>query len=234
MRTTRLVGGDVATAHSRVDGATKTGGNSEGEIENRGGTMSGEHDLQPAALDWIGPAVGGTVRRVDRAVARREAWLVDVERPDGSVVELFLRLALSGDPANSSAALDKETRIVQALADSPIPVPRIHGILEDPHVVLFERVPGRSDLHNTPPEQQDVVYRHYMEILGELHQLDAEQLALPPMDRPVDALDCRDVGGAQAERRDGGARPAAVREVRRGVAPSARAGARRAHRAVAR
>ena len=57
------------------------------------------------------------------------------------------------------------------------------------YVVLFERVPGRSDLHQTPPEQQDVVYRHYMEVLGDLHNLDVSGLDLPEMHRPTSALD---------------------------------------------
>jgi aminoglycoside phosphotransferase (APT) family kinase protein len=152
--------------------------------------MSDEHALPASVIDWIAATAGGTVRRVERAVARREAWLVDVDRADGSTLELFLRLALADDPANSSAALEKETRIVQALADTSVPVPRIHGVLADPHIVLFERVPGRSDLHHTAPAQQDAVYRHYLEILGELHKLDADRLDLPVMHRPADALDC--------------------------------------------
>jgi aminoglycoside phosphotransferase (APT) family kinase protein len=151
--------------------------------------MTGQFALSDKIVDWIAAAGGGEVRRVERAVARREAWLVDVDRPDGSTLEGFLRLALPDDPANSSAALDKETRVVQALAGTRIPVPRIHGVCEDPHLVLFERVPGRSDLHHTEPAQQDAVYRHYLEILGELHQLDADALDLPPMHRPETAYD---------------------------------------------
>jgi aminoglycoside phosphotransferase (APT) family kinase protein len=151
--------------------------------------MNAAHGLPSGADTWVGSTVGGTIRRLERAPARREAWLADVERPDGSIVELFVRLALPDDPANSSAALAKETAIVRALADTSIPVPRILGVLDDPHVVLFERVPGRSDLHHTPPEQQDAVYRHYLEVLGELHRLDPSRLDLPEMHRPTDAHD---------------------------------------------
>lgn len=146
--------------------------------------------LAAPIVDWIAATGGGEIRRLERAVARREAWLVDVERPDGTMLEGFLRLALDGDFANSSAALDKETRVVQALAGSAIPVPRVHGVSNDPHLVLFERVPGRSDLHHTGAAQQDAVYRHYLEILGELHRLDADRLDLPPMYRPQSAPDC--------------------------------------------
>ncbi len=146
--------------------------------------------LDGRIVEWVGVEIGGTVIRVERALARREAWLVDVERTDGSVLELFLRLAHAGDPANSTEALAKEARVVQALAGRGIPVPAIHGILDDPHVVLFERVAGRPDLHTMADEQQDAVYRHYLEVLGALHSFDVASLDLGDLHRPVDALDC--------------------------------------------
>jgi aminoglycoside phosphotransferase (APT) family kinase protein len=158
-------------------------------VDEEEGAMSAAHGLADDVVGTITTLAGGTIRRLERAPARREAWLADVERPDGSVVELFVRLAIADDPANSSAGLAKETAIVTALAPTTIPVPQILGVAAEPHVVLFERVPGRSDLHCTPPEQQDAVYRHYMEILGDLHRLDATTLDLPEMHHPVDAQD---------------------------------------------
>jgi aminoglycoside phosphotransferase (APT) family kinase protein len=151
--------------------------------------MTQAQGLSDAVVEAVRTLAGGRITRLDRAAARREAWLADVERPDGSVAELFVRLALPDDPANSSAGLAKETAIVRALAPTTIPVPQILGASDDPHVVLFERVPGRSDLHCTPPEQQDAVYRHYMEVLGDLHRLDPATLDLPEMHHPVDAQD---------------------------------------------
>lgn len=151
--------------------------------------MSGQ-TLDPRIVDWIAAETGGRIERLERALARREAWLVDVAR-DGerAPLPLFLRLAHAGDPANSSAALAKETQVVRALADTDVPVPRIHGVLADPHAVLFERVPGRSDLHTRPEEQQDAVYRHHLEVLGRLHALDVDRLGLD-FRQPADARDC--------------------------------------------
>lgn len=60
-----------------------------------------QHDLPPSIEDWLrAVGDGGRITRLDRAVARREAWLVDIERPDGSVMEGFLRLDRTPQPGN--------------------------------------------------------------------------------------------------------------------------------------
>lgn len=148
-----------------------------------------EGSLDARIVDWIGTTVGTKIERIERALARREAWAVDVARAGASNLELFLRLAREGDPANSGAALARETRVVRALAGTGIPVPAVHGVLPDPHAVVFERVPGRSDLHAMPVPQQDAVYRHYLEILGRLHGLDPARLDLD-FEPPRSAVEC--------------------------------------------
>lgn len=150
--------------------------------------MSGD-SLDARIVDWIGATFGTKIERIERALARREAWAVDVARAGRDDLELFLRLARDGDPANSVAALARETRVVRALAGTRIPVPAVHGVLADPHAVVFERVPGRSDLHTMPPAQQDAVYRDYLEILGRLHCLDPARLDLD-FEPPQSAVEC--------------------------------------------
>jgi len=145
--------------------------------------------LDPRIVRWIPEAVGGRVVRLERALARREAWAVDVERPGAPPLPLFLRLVHADDPANSAGALALETRVVAALAGSGVPVPRVHGVLQDPHAVLFERVAGRSDLHNRPPAEQDAVYRDYLEVLARLHALDPKRQDLD-LPAPRSAVDC--------------------------------------------
>jgi len=145
--------------------------------------------LDARILDWIGTVIGTKIERIERALARREAWAVDVAQAGSGTLELFLRLAHDGDPANSGAALAKETRVVRALGGTGIPVPAVHGVLSDPHAVVFERVPGRSDLHTMPAPQQDAVYRDYLEIMGRLHNLDPARLDLG-FEPPRNAIEC--------------------------------------------
>jgi aminoglycoside phosphotransferase (APT) family kinase protein len=146
--------------------------------------------LDPRLVEWVGSATGGTVTRLERALARREAWIVDVAKADGSSLELFLRVAHEGDPANSAAALDKEASIVRALASTDVPVPGVLASDAKSHAVLFERVGGRTDLHHTASSEQDVVYRHYLEVLASLHRLDPAHLDIGDLHWPVDARDC--------------------------------------------
>ena len=54
--------------------------------------MNLKHDLPEGTVEWIAEIGGGEITRLHRHVARREAWVVDVTRPDGSVLEGFLRL----------------------------------------------------------------------------------------------------------------------------------------------
>ena len=46
--------------------------------------------LAPAVVTWIGDVAGGVVAHAERFVHTRPMWTVDVRRPDGVVVELFV------------------------------------------------------------------------------------------------------------------------------------------------
>src|SRR5688572_15660743 len=69
------------------------------------------HDLPTGIPEWLAEVGGGEVTRLQRAVARREAWIVDVQRPHGDVTEGFLRLERTPKPGNPWS-LARETRIV--------------------------------------------------------------------------------------------------------------------------
>ena len=147
------------------------------------------NDLPEGTVEWLADAGGGRITHLERHVARREAWVVDLERPDGSVRECFLRLErqpLDDDPWS----LGKETRIVAALGETDVPVPGVFARSERPSLTLFERVPGRADLPAVGAEQQRVVMTEFMGIMASLHLLDPEQLDLGDLPRPVTSEEC--------------------------------------------
>ena len=88
--------------------------------------MSVTSGLPAGMLDWVAEVAGGPVVRAERHVARREAWVVDAERPDGSLLEGFLRLERDPKPGNMWS-LEKETAIVTALGPTAVPVAMVHG-----------------------------------------------------------------------------------------------------------
>jgi len=149
-----------------------------------------QHDLPAGMEEWLcAIGGGGRIMRLERAIARREAWLVDIARPDGSTLEGFLRLDRS--PRDDDPwSLAKEVAIVRALGNSPVPVAAVLGDSDTLHCVLFERLTGRSDLHNMPPAQQRAVMLNFMDVVAQLHALPLDLAGLPAMPMPADAREC--------------------------------------------
>ena len=140
--------------------------------------MEFKHDLPDGITDWIERTGNGTITRLERHVARREAWVVDVTTSDGSVLECFLRLERERRP-NDPWSLAKETKIIEALGPTPVPVPAVYGRNDTLGCTLFERSRGRSDLDRVTDErQQRSVMEHFMQIVGEMHTLDLDDLGL--------------------------------------------------------
>jgi len=149
----------------------------------------GTNGLPQRTLEWLTAVGDGRITRLDRHVARREAWVVDVERADGSVLEGFLRLErepVSDDPWS----LSKESRIVAALHGTAVPVPAVLARSEQPSYTLFERVPGRPDLPAVGPDQQRAVMEEFIGIVAALHRLEPDSLDLGDLPRPVTAEQC--------------------------------------------
>ena len=147
------------------------------------------HDLPAAILDWVSETGGGEIARLQRAVARREAWTVDVQRPDGRIVEGFLRLERTPKPGNPWS-LARETRIVAALRGTSVPVPAVLGHSDALACTLFERVPGRADLQNAPPEQQRPVMEHFIDIVADLHRVNLDRFPVGEFPRPASEREC--------------------------------------------
>jgi aminoglycoside phosphotransferase (APT) family kinase protein len=150
------------------------------------------HDLPDGVTDWISSVGHGQITRLERHVARREAWVVDVRCADGNVLEGFLRIDRDPQP-NNPWSLYKEARIVETLQPSPVPVPALYGWNDELSCALFERSPGRSDLDKvTDHAQQRAVMEDFMRVVGDLHNLELNALRLddvmPP--RPTTPSEC--------------------------------------------
>ncbi len=143
--------------------------------------MSGlRHDLPAGIVEWVARTGRGELTRLERHVARREAWIVDVTRDDGSVLECFLRLEREPDPG-SPWSLRKETKIVEALGGTSVPVPKVYGVSDALHCTLFERARGRSDLDAlSDRRQQRSVMEDFIRVMARMHTLDLDALGIAP------------------------------------------------------
>jgi aminoglycoside phosphotransferase (APT) family kinase protein len=150
------------------------------------------HDLPGGVTEWVEGVGSGEITRLERHVARREAWVVDVTRRDGSVLEGFLRV--DRNPVRrSNISLEKEARIVEALGPTSIPVAKLHGWNETLQAALFERDPGRSDLDKLEDSvQQRAIMEDFIRIVARLHALEIDALGLDDVmpDKPTTPEEC--------------------------------------------
>jgi aminoglycoside phosphotransferase (APT) family kinase protein len=150
------------------------------------------HDLPAGMVPWIAEAGGGEIVRLERHLARREAWVVDVARPDGSVLEGFLRLQRDAD-AVDPRRLERETRIIEALGRAGIPSPAVYGFDSELNCTLFERDAGRSDIDKLEDTaQQRAVMEDFIRVVARTHTLDLDELGLDDVMqyKPKTAREC--------------------------------------------
>lgn len=137
-----------------------------------------KHDLPAGLLVWLETLGKGHITRLERHVARREAWVVDITAADGSVLEGFLRLDRQ-PVAGSNVSLRREAGICRALMQTAIPVPALLGWSEEHHAALFARVPGSADLPGVADKtQQRQVMEDFIDIIARLHRLEPDALDL--------------------------------------------------------
>ena len=100
---------------------------------------------------------------------------------------MVLRKKPAGTTLASAHAIDREFRILQALQDSGLPVPRVLRMVEDASVIgtpfyLMERLHGQvsesSALPDLPAADRHAVHLHAARVLARLHQLDWRGLDL--------------------------------------------------------
>ena len=142
---------------------------------------------------WIEETAGGRISRSSRQPTVREAWAIDVARPDGTTAELFLRCDRGeGFGINAQFSLEREARVLGALGKTLVPVPGIWGYTRVHKAILMDRMPGRNDFDRiADPEERERVASHFMKCLAELHALSPEKLELDATERLLARLRTR-------------------------------------------
>lgn len=149
-------------------------------------------DLPTRVVAWLETALVGKVTRNERFVSRREGWLVDIHCADGNSLQGFLRLErfAKGKLKQPACRVRLETAVIVALHARGIPVPAVYAHSEELQATLFERVPGRDDIHELEDvRQQREIAKDFMRKLAELHSLSVRDLDLLDLPLPVSAED---------------------------------------------
>jgi len=107
--------------------------------------------------------------------------------------EMVLRKKPRGATVASAHAIDREYRVLSALAGSGLPIPRMVTMEDDPEVIgtpfyLMERLHGtvseNSALPGLDPEDRRAIYRDAAAVLARLHQVDWAGIGLADYGRP--------------------------------------------------
>jgi aminoglycoside phosphotransferase (APT) family kinase protein len=104
-----------------------------------------------------------------------------------------LRKKPPGNLLPSAHAVDREYRVISALADSGVPVPNAHLLCEDVSVIgqmfyVMDYVPGRVPAERGMPGYTETdrrdMYRAMARVLGTLHSIDYQSAGLESFGKP--------------------------------------------------
>jgi aminoglycoside phosphotransferase (APT) family kinase protein len=107
--------------------------------------------------------------------------------------EYVLRKQPPGKLLPSAHQVDREYRVMHALRDSDVPVPRMYALCEDADVIgtrfyVMENVGGRvysdSLLPGFTPDHRRATYEDFARVLAALQQVDPESVGLGDFGRP--------------------------------------------------
>jgi aminoglycoside phosphotransferase (APT) family kinase protein len=114
-------------------------------------------------------------------------------RLEADAGEFVLRRKPPGRLLKSAHAVDREYRVMRALADTPVPVPKAYCLCEDEMVIgsmffVMECVPGRiywdPQLPELAADRRAAVYDAMNSVLAALHDVDVEAVGLADYGRP--------------------------------------------------
>ena len=149
-------------------------------------------DIVEEMRTWIEEVTGAAVVHASRQAGggRKEAWFIDVARPDGTTDELFLRWDQSDVEADGDPwTVRREAEIYRALSDTPVPVATFIAMHPTAQAMLATRVYGRNWFSQiTDPDEAVAVAKDFMTHLAALHRIDVHDLGLPGVDPDVHAL----------------------------------------------
>lgn len=142
--------------------------------------------------EWLGPRLPGMGSGLSATKFKggQSNPTYRLSGPGGSFV---LRRKPPGKLVASAHRIDREYRILSALADTDIPAPRPHLYCDDTDVIgsefyIVDHVAGRvfweADMEGTSPEERAAVYDDMNAILARLHSLDPQTIGLGDIAKP--------------------------------------------------
>ncbi len=148
--------------------------------------MAGDADQK--VRDWLERELGGTVVAFERQQRWRPAWFASMSR-GGSVENLYVRGSRGGN-FPEMITLAQEADVNRVLFKHGVPVPRVHGMIDDPPAIVMDRLPGRVNLAKAADDaERDAVLDGYVEAMRRMHAIDVREFEAIGLRVPADNRD---------------------------------------------
>lgn len=134
---------------------------------------------------WLERELGGTVVAFERQERWRAAWFADVAH-DGAVHRYYVR-GHRGGQFREMITLQQEADVNRVLLKHGVPVPRVHGMIDDPPAIVMDRLPGRVNLATAvDDDERDTVLDQYIAAMTKMHAIDVEEFGALGLPVPAD------------------------------------------------
>ena len=98
----------------------------------------------------------------------RPVWFAELARDGGARASLCVRGERTD--AYHGFSLEHEMKLQQLLHEHGIPVPQVHGWIDEPRAYVMDAVPAARTSPSRGMPTRDAVMDHYMEILAAIHR----------------------------------------------------------------
>jgi aminoglycoside phosphotransferase (APT) family kinase protein len=143
--------------------------------------VDADHKVQT----WLERELGGTVVSFERQERWRPAWFAEVLH-DGSVRRYYVRGQRGGN-FREMITLHQEADVNRLLLAHGVPVPVVHGMIDDPPAIVMDRLPGRVNLATAVDDaERDAVLDQYVEAMRRMHTIDVDEAGAIGLPVPVD------------------------------------------------
>jgi aminoglycoside phosphotransferase (APT) family kinase protein len=142
-------------------------------------------DADQKVRDWLERELGGTVVAFERQQRWRPAWFASMSR--GGAAESFYVRGSRGGNFPEMITLAQEADVNRVLFKHGVPVPRVHGMIDDPAAIVMDRLPGRVNLAKAADDaEREAVLDGYVEAMRRMHAIDVREFEAIGLRVPAD------------------------------------------------